>query len=569
MWMEEPLPTQRLFFSPARAHFLWVTYDTMTPSCIHRRKATGGIIARSGDAAGVLLAILALAATPVLADAPTATAARADLRFDVAELRVLGNTVLDAKVIEAAVYPFTGPDKHMADVDAARAALERTYHDHGFGTVFVDIPEQSVDEGIVRLRVTEGHLRQVSVSSARYFAGRDIIAALPAAAPGTVPNLPALQKELTALNTQTRDLTVVPVLKAGPQPATVDLNLKVEDHLPFHGSLELNNQYTVDTAHLRAVTQLSYDNMFNRLDSFALQYQVAPEAPSESHVLATSYTARVGTSGAGVTFTYINSHSDVATIGTLGVLGTGSIYSFKWTNPLPASAQSVALQLDYKDFKQNVLVSETSGLSTPVNYINLSAIYAGAVSSTHLLSDWTTAINVGIPNAPYNEQQFADKRYNAEPNYYYLRSDAGLTWKLPLALSATFRLSGQYSASPLISNEQFPIGGAYSVRGYLEAEELGDSVLRASFQFGAPSLALIGGRVRLDEFLFYDAARAFTVDPLQGQPGHVDLRSWGAGLRIDALSHLYGALTWADPLLDGLRTQKGSSTVLFIVRGYW
>src|ERR1700677_2889286 len=78
--------------------------------------------------------------------------------FDVLELRVQGNTVLDARSVESAVYPFTGPAKHMADVEAARAALERAYHDHGFGTVFVDIPEQSVDDGVVRLRVTEGRL---------------------------------------------------------------------------------------------------------------------------------------------------------------------------------------------------------------------------------------------------------------------------------------------------------------------------------------------------------------------------------------------------------------------------
>ena len=91
-----------------------------------------------------------------------------DPGFDLAELRVLGNNTLEAKVIEAAVYPFTGPGKHMADVEAARAALERAYHDHGFGTVFVDIPEQTVDRGIVRLHVTEGRLRQVGFWGGRF-----------------------------------------------------------------------------------------------------------------------------------------------------------------------------------------------------------------------------------------------------------------------------------------------------------------------------------------------------------------------------------------------------------------
>src|SRR5689334_1993944 len=51
--------------------------------------------------------------------------------FDVAELRVLGNSTLAAKDIEAAIYPFTGPAKRMADIEAARTALERTYHERG------------------------------------------------------------------------------------------------------------------------------------------------------------------------------------------------------------------------------------------------------------------------------------------------------------------------------------------------------------------------------------------------------------------------------------------------------
>ena len=69
-----------------------------------------------------------------------------------------------------------------------------------------------------------------------------MIAALPAAKPGGVLQLSKLQEELTAVNTQTPDRSVVPVLKAGSAPGTVDLALQVTDHLPLHGSLEINNQ---------------------------------------------------------------------------------------------------------------------------------------------------------------------------------------------------------------------------------------------------------------------------------------------------------------------------------------
>lgn len=534
---------------------------------MHRVRQCAALAGFSLATIWILIAGL-LGAPAAPADVPKPPAAGPP--FDVLELRVLGNTTLDPRVIESAVYPFTGPAKKMTDVEAARAALERAYHDRGFGTVFVDIPEQSVEDGVVRLRVTEGRLHQVRVTGAKYFSGRQILEALPAAQANAVPNLPALQNELIALNAQTRDRTVVPVLKAGPEPGTVDLALRVEDHVPFHGSLELNNQYTADTTKLRAVAQGSYDNLFGHLDNLSMQYQVAPESPGETHVFASSYTRRLTPDGAGLTFLYIDSKSDVATVGTLGVLGTGSIYGIRWMSPLPAvgSSQNVAFEVDYKDFKQNILVSSASGLNTPIDYIDMSAAYSGALNTQSRQADWTTSLNFGFWGVPNNWEQFADKRYGAQPNYFYLRVDGGMTWQLPAQFSTTLRFTGQYAVDPLINNEQLPIGGAFSVRGYLEAEELGDSAARGSFQLGAPPLNIASGRLHLNEFVFFDIARAFTVEPLPDQAQHTDLRSWGAGLKIDGISHFYGTLTWADPLIDGSRTYKGASTLLFVIRGY-
>lgn len=546
----------------------------------HRLEATAGL--------ALMLSIIASSVThaeqaapgkgapaPAQTPAPQAAAApAAPVKFDVLELRVLGNSVLDARTIESVVYPYTGPARQMADVESARAALERAYHDHGFGTVFVDIPEQSVDEGIVRLRVTEGRLRQVRVTGARYFSGRQIRAAIPAAQEGAVPNLPQLQSELTQLNTETRDRVVAPVLKAGPEPATVDLALKVDDHVPFHGSVELDNQYTIDTTHLRAAVAASYDNMFGRLDSLAFQYQAAPEAVRESHVVAGSYTLRLSEDGSNLAFQYIDSKSDVATIGTLGILGTGSVYGIRYLKPLSVigTVQDLAFELDYKDFKQSILVSPTAatgGLNTPVDYISSSVSYSGGQNTAHHQIDWTTSANFGFRGAPYNDQQFADKRFDAQPNFFYLRSDGGITVALPLSLSAGLRLTGQYSVDPLISNEQLAVGGAGSVRGYLEAEELADSAFRTSFQLGLPPVNFASSRVHLHEFLFYDAAHAFTVDPLPSQLHHVDLRSWGVGINILGLDHMTGTLTWADPLTNGAVTVKGASWFLFDLRGYW
>src|SRR5690348_8491155 len=74
---------------------------------------------------------------------PAVAAAAAEQQFDVFELRVLGNTKLPQADIESVLYPFLGYHKTLQDVEVARKALETLYHDRGYGTVYVDIPDQT------------------------------------------------------------------------------------------------------------------------------------------------------------------------------------------------------------------------------------------------------------------------------------------------------------------------------------------------------------------------------------------------------------------------------------------
>src|ERR1700730_12703841 len=286
--------------------------------------------------AAITLDGVAFGAPPENQPVPSARAPEA--KFGVHEYRVLGNTVLSNRDIEAVLYPLLGDDKTLTDVEIARAALEKAYHYRGFSTVFVDIPEQEVSEQIVRLKVTEGHLREVHIAGARYFSERKILTAMPAAAAGSVPNVPELQKQLTAVNIRSADRSVVPILKAGPTPGTVDLALKVDDHFPLHGSLELNNQYTPDTKPLRAIIALSYSNLFGAFDTLSAQYQVAPQSVSNVNVFAANYAWGSWASEIHPSVYFINSNSNVATVGTIGVLGKGQIYGTRFSYLLTDTA---------------------------------------------------------------------------------------------------------------------------------------------------------------------------------------------------------------------------------------
>jgi len=518
-----------------------------------------------GYACGMLLwAGGALAQTPGQSTPPVQ-------HFDVLEYRVLGNTVLPVPDVERAVYPHLGPNKSLEDVEAARSALEQAYKTAGRGTVFVDIPEQDVNGGVIRLKVTEGRLNRVRVEGAKYTSARDIREALPSAEPTTVPDLPAIQKEIATLNAETRDRNVVPVLAAGPVPGTVDLTLKVSDNLALHGSFEVNDQYTADTSRLRAVASVSYDNLFNRFDSFSLQYQTTPQELSEMGVFVASYTHRLD-NGNRLAVYFVDSDSDVASLGTLSVLGKGKVYGSRLIVPVlntAASSHSFTFGADYKDFLESIQLDSDASFQTPINYMNLSVGESSSWRAERLQVMLDTTANFG-PRRGYNsDEEFADKRFKGRPNYFYVRASSAARYSLFKSLTVAFSVAGQYALEPIIGNEQFAIGGADGVRGYLEAEELGDIGLKGSLQFETAPWSLMGGSLRTYALAFFDAGRVSTIEPLPDEPRNTDLRSWGLGLNFAILEHFDASLAWAYPLLTGNRTERGDSRLLFSVRASW
>jgi hemolysin activation/secretion protein len=513
--------------------------------------------------------------------APGASTAQ---RFDVHEYRVLGNTVLSARQIEAVLYPRLGDGKLFADVEAARAALEAAYHSLGFATVFVDIPPQDVNDGIVRLRVTEGRVHERTISGARYFSEGKILEALPAIEPGTVPQLKTLQEELNKLNTQSADRSVVPVLKAGAEPGTMDVALKVEDHLPLHGMLEVDNQSTPDTKPLRATASLSYGNLFQDLDSISLWYTTAPQALREVRVGNVTYGFHPFADGIRPSLSFTDSKSNVTSLSTLGtpsgVLGNGQIASAHATAPieaLPGNVQSLTFGLDYKHFRNTLdQVSSTTGATAviilPVSYVNVSLGYLGAwqwgpdAGSPRQLASFDLTANVGPRGLANETLSFGSNRIQARGNYAYLRADAAFTTHLPGNLALMLRASGQTALEPLLVYEQVSIAGSDGVRGYLESEALGDTAIKGGVQLQSPPVRhgtfLLG-----DAFVFFDAGHSHSIDPLKDEPVHIILRSYGAGIELLPGHSVTGQLTWAQPLVQGADTRAHASRLLFDIKG--
>lgn len=505
----------------------------------------------------------------------------ADNRFDLLEFAVEGNTALPAMRIEEAVYPHLGEKRAIQDVEAARAALERAYHDGGYPTVFVDIPEQEVAGGVVRLRVTEGRVERLRVSGSRYYSLGRIKAGAPELAEGKVPYFPAVQKQLAALN-QAGDRRVTPLLRPGRAPGKVEVELKVDDKPPLHGGVEINDRYSANTSRTRLSASLRYDNLFQREHSLSLSAQVAPENHDESKVLSATYVWPLR--GGHYLAAYgVLSESDVAALGDVNVIGNGRIAGLRYIVPLPARpgyTHSLTLGADYKDFDETVRLQGADSANTPISYLPLSLGYEGASFGEASQTRFGATLNFSLrgladsnveclPGMYLNE--FACKRYRARANYAFLRLDLKHTRPLAAGWSAHGRLAAQVASGPLISSEQFSAGGADSVRGYLESTAAGDNGMVAGLELRAPSLARrwSGSMREFDVYAFAEGGSLRVRHALPGQTDRFDLLGAGLGLRFKSKSGISGALDLAYPFEDAGPVEAGDGRVHFRLGHEW
>jgi hemolysin activation/secretion protein len=105
------------------------------------------------------------------------------------------------------------------------------------------------------------------------------------------------------------------------------------DSLPLHATLEANNRYSANTAELRLIGEVSYDNLFQSNQSLSIQYQTAPEDSADAKIWSVSYVIPLH-SGLVWALYAVRSDSNIAAVGDLDVIGNGSIYGVRLIDPL-------------------------------------------------------------------------------------------------------------------------------------------------------------------------------------------------------------------------------------------
>ena len=530
-------------------------------------------------------------------------------RFTLDHFEVEGNTLLDQGKVNALLNPFKGPERQIADVEKARTELEKAYHAAGYPTVLVNLPEQTIEGGIVRLEVIEGRLSRVTVTGNEHYSWSNIRLKLPSVKPGTILYEPAFLKDLAAVNGNP-DLNVAPVLKPGTVPGTVNLELKVKDRLPVHGKLEADNKGPITTPRYRLLAEIQHANLFGNDEVFTVNTVQTPTdwgavqnygasfvkpVKWPDHILAV-YASRSKSSsvlaGGAVS---VGAGGNIAVAGNATVAGARYIFPV-WQGGL--ATHQLSIGIDYKHLEKTnaefpgggtaVVSGNIAYLPASIGYNGLYPDrwwpgYVGQTKVSASAKGYVAGIVPGgrrqdfggDPNDPFGKPGV---RKGSTGTFAVLQGGLERVQSLPYDFSVFLSANGQWASQPLIPAEQFFAGGMDSVRGYITFEAIGDHAVRGRAELTSPEVLsvpidMIWQRRRSSDYTFrlkfatfYDAAHLWVAEAPPGQISRFRLEGVGGGVRLKFPKDIGQlAIDYGYPLRETLNTKQGDSFTYFTI----
>ena len=522
--------------------------------------------------------------------------------FTVLKYDVEGNTILPQETIDNVLKEFTGFAQQFGDIEKARKALEKTYHEEGYPTVIVVLPQQEIDQGLVKLTVVESQIGTVSMKGNRFFSEELLMEKLPSLKPGWVIHQPTLLKELAKVNFHP-DRKVTPILQPGEETGKVNLELKVNDRLPLHGKIKIDNKGAQATPENRLTAELQYTNLLDLEHILTLQTVQTPEDWGAVQVYGFTYVAPLGKNNhllavfgsiSESSSTLAGSGLPVGSQGFVNIAGNSKSAGIRYTFPILESdtfgTHQLSLGADFTRLEKST-AKFPSGLgggdfliSAPVQYTPLSLSYTGIIphhsgitSLSGTLRGYVAGMipggdKVDFAGDPNDFDNKPGNRVGSTGTFGVVKGTFQRSQQLPENYTANARIMGQWANEPLLAAEEIFAGGMDTVRGYHQNETLGDNGVLTRLEVLSPFYSIpfdrtFAPKLRADVqwTVFYDTGFVWVlrVQPNQLQRFNLEGAGLGFRLKLNDIVNLQVDHAWA--IRDAGRTFAGDRFIHFMV----
>ncbi|WP_346290128.1 ShlB/FhaC/HecB family hemolysin secretion/activation protein [Sphaerothrix gracilis] len=492
----------------------------------------------------------------------------------VEQFQVTGSTVFSQSELSNATAAYTNRPITFAELFEARSAITQLYVEAGYITSGAFIPsDQTISDGVVEIRVVEGKLEEIVVEglenlNPNYVRSRIAVAA------GKPLDVDQLIEGLQLLQIDPLIESLSADLAAGTQTGGSLLTVSVVEADSTRGELTVDNGRSPTVGTLRRRAQISEGNLVGLGDRLVLGYSQT----DGSDAWDLSYTVPFNPYNGTIGLLYSTSDSRVIEddFEILDIESDSEAIELTLRQPVlqtPNQEFALGLTLSHDVSRSTFQLPGTDRLGFPTP----GADAGGEIQITALRfsQEWTqrqvdqvialrSQFNLGIDwfEATINDNDQPDSRF------FSWQGQAQWVKLLSRDTLLLARLNTQLADRPLLSLEQFRIGGQGSVRGYRQDRTTADSGLFASLEVRLPILRIPEWEslVQLTPFVDYGLAWNRGDRPA---PDADELASVGIGLLWQAGDRVTARLDWGIPLIednaDGDSLQENG--ILFTLTG--
>jgi hemolysin activation/secretion protein len=497
------------------------------------------------------------------------------ITFKLNQIIVDGNTVYKKGELQTIAKPYLSRVVSLADIETIVQEITKKYRNDGYIISRALLPPQSIKNGIVRIQVLEGFVSQVEVKSDPGFAapmvktyGDQVLASKPL-------TIQTLERYLLLTNDMPGVNARGILTPSKNVPGAADLVLATEQKRAS-GFVSYDNYGSRYLGPERFSAGADIYSIFTPGDATSVRGTVTKD-PRELFSLALSHSLLLGSDGMRLTLgSSISNTAPGFLLAPVEVRGRSEYLFADVSYPVIRSRPKNLLV--HASF--NYLNSRTNFSGRPLYNDRVRYLKAGATFS--MLDSWKGVNLVGFDlvqglNAMgvSNSDQLVNRQLLSRPdgrtdftkleaNMSRLQSMSILSALSPTnstlasvssQFSALLAFTGQYAFTPLLSAQQFGIGGSDYGRGYSPSEILGDRGVAGKFELRWNPNSQQALLRNTQFYGFYDAGAIWNITTAGGQVDKASLSSTGAGVRFQFLKNLSGDLFIAQPLTRPVATE--------------
>jgi hemolysin activation/secretion protein len=476
----------------------------------------------------------------------------------VKRIEIDGNTIFDNSALAPLVEIEQGRDMSVGELNRLANKVTSFYAERGYILTEAYVPQQKIQDGVVKIVVAEGRIGQVQVQGNKKIKSEDVLRRLKKLNSGKALKEQSLEGVLLQLNDQI-GVSVRSTLRPGDLPGTSDLVLDISEGENYFFGIDGDNFGSRFTGENRFGATASVGNILSLGDQFYLR---GIKSGEDLNYINASYLYFFNEWGFSSKFSYTHTNFGLGqSLSALKAGGDGNLFIGELGLPV---YRSRSLQLGliggfeyriYENFQLNTTVTSDNEIGD---------VYLGVGGNYRDQFLGWTFFDGRIQQTLFDDSQIKSlDRIGANDDATIATLNV-TRFQNTNVLNSYFILKaiGQVATDRVLSPDQFSLGGVGTVRGYPLAEFSGDDgfVLSAEYVLPFPMRVPVGSTgLHLDEILsmvgFLDWGGVFVQDRVVGESRHNYLSGYGFGLQVN-IPKLDPSRKWSPAISFALQYAK-------------